>query len=83
VVTVGSAGQRLADLPHVGSYDHAEGEEWVVPVAWQQTRPRSSAFKVPGLFANQNSATRLRNTFTLDARLWQVSTDLVGLEERA
>lgn len=71
----GGMEQRLADLPLEGSYDHADGEEWVVPVAWQQARPRSQAFKEPGLFANQNSAARLRNKFTLDALVREFDLD--------
>jgi hypothetical protein len=50
-----------------GTYSHANGEEeWVIPVDWQRTVPRTEAFSEPGLFANQNSACRLRNRFTLD-----------------
>ena len=59
--------QLLADQPLKGTYRHADAsEEWVVPVRWQTTRPRADAFTAPGLYANQNSATRLRNQFTLD-----------------
>ncbi|MBI1377785.1 MAG: hypothetical protein GC157_09935 [Frankiales bacterium] len=56
------AGQRLR-----ASYSHANGEdEWVLPVNWLQTRSRSEAVWQKGMFANQNSATRLRSSFTLD-----------------
>jgi hypothetical protein len=63
---------KLADEPLEGSYHHQElpdGEdnlEYVVPVRWLNTRGREDAFKVTGLFANQNSATKLRNKFTLE-----------------
>lgn len=50
-----------------GNYSHSNGEEeWVIPVDWQRTVPQTEAFSEPGLFANQNSACRLRNRFTLD-----------------
>lgn len=75
VLTISGLEQRLASLPLEGRYVHADGEEWFVPVAWQETRPRSHAFKVPGLFANQNSAARLRNKFTLDALAHEFDLD--------
>ncbi|WP_240772325.1 endonuclease NucS domain-containing protein [Nocardia sp. CS682] len=40
--------------------------EWVLPVRWHKTVTRDSAFRKPGLFANQNSACNLRNQFTID-----------------
>lgn len=50
-----------------GNYEHPNGEEeWVIPVVWNKTLARNEAFTEPGLFANQNSACRLRNKFTLD-----------------
>lgn len=50
-----------------GSYTHANGEdEWVIPVQWEKTVPREQAFWEKGMFANQNSACRLRSQFTLD-----------------
>ena len=50
-----------------GNYQHPNGEaEWVIPVQWGRTVSRSEAFSEPGLFANQNSACRLRSRFTLD-----------------
>lgn len=71
-VTVDDAPQQLADLVMKGNYTHGplpDGEdssEYVVPVAWHQTRSRSDAFWVKGMFANQNSACKLRNAFTLE-----------------
>ena len=58
--------RRLADLPLAGNYVSAGGDEWVVPVRWIKHRPREKAFWKTGMFANQNSATKLRNRFTLD-----------------
>lgn len=37
-----------------------------MPVAWISTRPREQVIRKKGLFANQNSACKLRNQFTLD-----------------
>jgi len=53
-----------------GTYVHANGEEeWVVPVEWLKVLPRTEAVWEKGMFANQNSACRLRNRFTLDRLL--------------
>jgi hypothetical protein len=54
-----------------GTYHHnnneAEGnEEYVVPVRWTAVRPREQAVWETGMFANQNSACKLRNRFTLE-----------------
>lgn len=40
--------------------------EYLVRVAWEKTLPASEAIWEKGMFANQNSACRLRNKFTLD-----------------
>jgi hypothetical protein len=66
--TVDLDGQQhhLADLPLNGNYVYASGDEWVVPVRWLKHQPREKAFWKTGMFANQNSATKLRNRFTLD-----------------
>lgn len=50
----------------IGNYKHDVGEEWMIPVKWENTRPRTEAFWEKGMFANQNSACRLRNRFTLE-----------------
>jgi len=71
-VTVDGESRPLAQLSLTGNYTHAalpDGEdsgEYVVPVDWHQTRARSDAFWVRGMFANQNSACKLRNQFTLE-----------------
>jgi hypothetical protein len=65
---------RLADQDLVGAYEHrstggaSEGDtdEWVVPVRWWVAQPAEDAFWVKGMFANQNSACKLRQEFTLD-----------------
>lgn len=64
---------KLADLPLVGSYRHGDegrpdaedDSEWMLPVEWSDTRPKENALWRKGMFANQNSAGRLRQEFTL------------------
>lgn len=63
---------RLVDLPLQGKYRHLEGgdteesAEYIVPVDWQAIKTREEAFWKQGMFANQNSACRLRNQFTIE-----------------
>ncbi|MFC8338292.1 hypothetical protein ACFUJX_15030 [Streptomyces rubiginosohelvolus] len=65
--------QPLSGLDLEGTYRHSDDDtdpdavEYVVPIKWLSTRVRSEAFKKPGLFANQNTACKLRNRATLDA----------------
>lgn len=40
--------------------------EWLVPVEWIRTVPQADAYWEKGFFANQNSACKLRQEFTLD-----------------
>ena len=70
---VGGAGdgQRLADQPLRGAYEHTQEQEdglteWSVPVRWIDTRPLEAAVWEKGMFANQNSACKLRQEFTLE-----------------
>ena len=57
-----------------GSYYHsgaretevAGDAEYIVPVRWIATRAADDAFWVKGMFANQNSACKLRQEFTLE-----------------
>jgi hypothetical protein len=71
VVFVDGGEQELAELPLEGNYHHGSDDEdtaeYVVPVEWAATRPRDEAVSERGLFANQNSACKLRNKFTIDA----------------
>ena len=46
--------------------DDPDISEWLVPVEWTVTRSIEEAFWVPGLFANQNTAAKLRNRFTIE-----------------
>lgn len=71
-VHVDSELRLLSSLPLRGTYAHdplpdgEDAEEYVVPVAWDETRDRADAVWVKGMFANQNSACKLRNQFTLE-----------------
>jgi len=71
-VTIDGQPRTLADLPLNGKYAHPplpdgeDAEEYVVPVAWHHTLNRQDAVWVKGMFANQNSACKLRNHFTLE-----------------
>ncbi|WP_226081027.1 PDDEXK family nuclease [Mycetocola spongiae] len=60
----------LHELPLAGDYGRAEDEdnaaEWVVPIEWTHAVPRERGFWRPGMFANQNTAAKLRNQFTID-----------------
>ncbi|GAB4079964.1 DUF91 domain-containing protein [Modestobacter muralis] len=72
VVTVDGEQVELASQVLEAGYTHqalSSGEdhrEYVVPVDWTITRPRSDAVWMRGMFANQNSACKLRNRFTLE-----------------
>ncbi len=65
---------RLADQELEGPYTHVPTEqvqsddvaEYVVPVRWIACRPKSDAYWEKGMFANQNSACKLRQEFTLE-----------------
>ena len=71
VLTVDGQEVPIRSLDLKASYTHPalpDGEddsEYVVPVAWDQTRSPADAVWVKGMFANQNSACKLRNQFTL------------------
>ncbi|WP_424448555.1 endonuclease NucS domain-containing protein [Microbacterium arborescens] len=70
-VDVNGAPTPLATQPLVGSYPHRDAQtddddEWVVPVEWIHTVSQKDAYWEKGLFANQNSACKLRQEFTLE-----------------
>lgn len=49
-----------------GNYVHANDEdEWVLPVTWISTISRAQAVWHKGMFANQNTGCKLRNSYTL------------------
>lgn len=71
MITFDGEPRKLSDQPLAGGYHHPAIEnedtaEYVVPVEWIITRPRELAMHKKGLFANQNSACKLRNRFTLN-----------------
>jgi hypothetical protein len=59
---------QFAQIPDLnGTYVYVSGEdEWVLPVKWIKTVPKAQAVRHKGMFANQNTAVRLRNSFTLE-----------------
>ena len=73
-VSVNGEWVRLADQELTANYrfsadgtrDSDDDAEYAVPVRWLITVPKSEAFWVKGMFANQNSACKLRQEFTLD-----------------
>ncbi|BDO43808.1 hypothetical protein CELD12_32980 [Cellulomonas sp. NTE-D12] len=78
----------LADQTLQGPYRHVEpGEpitddnaEYVVPVRWLRASPAERAYWEKGMFANQNSACKLRQEFTLDRLMSHFGVDDVGAE---
>lgn len=70
-VNVDGTNTPLTDLPLEGRYHHDGDEddntaEWAVPVEWTHTVPREQGFWKPGMFANQNTAAKLRQQFTIE-----------------
>lgn len=84
-VMMNGQSMKLADHKLVGNYHYAvngmsesdDEAEWILPVEWIDTRPKEGAFWRKGMFANQNSAGRLRQEFTLDliAQEFRISAD--------
>ena len=75
VVEMGGIQSKFSELALAGNYEHATGDgdegkdlrEYIVAVAWELTVPRSDGVWQAGMFANQNSACKLRSQFTIDA----------------
>ena len=73
-VTVNGEWVKLAEQQLVGPYRHGspgepvteENAEYVVPVRWLASHPKGQAYWEKGMFANQNSACKLRQEFTLE-----------------
>lgn len=81
VLEVDGEPRRFTDLDLKATYRH-EGDdqdetlsEYIVPVTWIRTVPRDRAFWTRGMFANQNSACKLRNKFTLEQLLQAFNLD--------
>ncbi len=71
VVPVGDSGLLDLDLEAPAmdrAFDDPERCEYVVRVRWEVAFAREDAFWIPGLYANENSVTKLRDEWTL-ARL--------------
>ncbi len=71
VVNVDGVATPLRELELAGTYRHDgdeadEAAEWVVPIEWIHTVPREQAFWKNGMFANQNTAAKLRQQFTIE-----------------
>lgn len=55
------------DAPNMGEdSENPELSEYLVRVEWIKTVPREQAYRVTGMFANQNTVCKLRNLFTLE-----------------
>ncbi len=68
---------RDLSAPKMGeNAEDPEKSEYLVRVKWIKTRDRQNAIWEKGMFANQNTACRLRNQFTLERLV-----DRFGLEE--
>jgi len=73
-VTVDGVEVPLATQPLTGIYTHGgpsepqsdDRAEWVVPARWFEAVPAEQAYWEKGMFANQNSACKLRQEFTLE-----------------
>ena len=71
-VDVDGVPRPLTEVPLTGSYrvDVPEDErEWLLPARWERAVPRSQADWEQGMFANQNSAARLRGNVTIEGVL--------------
>lgn len=72
VLEIGGVTQKFRSLSLQGKYEHQQVDgdvdtaEYIVPVEWIDTVALEDAVWRPGLFANQNSACKLRNQFTID-----------------
>lgn len=81
LVEVNGVETTLQSLPLAGSYrnedeEEDENAERVVPVEWFKTVPRGQAVWKNRMFANQDTAARLRQTFSIE----QVTREL-GLDD--
>jgi len=69
-IDVDGEATKMSELPLHGTYRHAgvgdDLDEYIVPVSWIETRDHEHAIWEKGFFANQNSACKFRNQFTLE-----------------
>ncbi|WP_188043942.1 PDDEXK family nuclease [Changpingibacter yushuensis] len=71
MVEVNGTPVPLQELDLKGTYDHGgdgsdDSVEWAVPVEWVHAVPRKQALWKNGMFANQNTAAKLRQQFTIE-----------------
>jgi len=71
VVEVDGHTKPILEAPHAAAgmanfADDDEKCEWMVGVDWIRTVPRDKAVWEKGMFANQNTVTKLRNSFTIE-----------------
>jgi hypothetical protein len=82
VLIVGGVETKMAHLPLAESYQHHtdvdDNDEFILPVDWTTTVDRSEAVWEKGFFANQHSACKLRNRFTLDGLARRFRLDIWG-----
>lgn len=66
----GDVSEKMEYLALQGTYRHdddaEDNDEYIVPVEWTETLDRKDAVWKKGFFANQNSACKLRSSFTLE-----------------
>ena len=63
--------------------DDPDRREYLVRVDWLRARTREHAFWKPGMYANQNSVTRLRQRFTLEELILEFKLEPGNNGERA
>jgi hypothetical protein len=71
VVEVDGYSKPILEAPHeaigmANFLDDDEKCEWMVGVDWIRTVPQSKAVWEKGMYANQNTVTKLRNSFTIE-----------------
>jgi len=84
VVTVDGVERKLSEIDLVGNYRHPNDEEddnaeWFAPLRWGTIMSREHAVWKPGMFANQNSACKLSNKFTVE--LLEEAFGIASLDE--
>ncbi|MEV4347753.1 endonuclease NucS domain-containing protein [Actinoplanes sp. NPDC049596] len=69
-LVVDGQSRKMTELDLTSGYRHLgsgpDRDEYIVPVEWDKTLDHANAIREKGLFANQHSACKLRNRFTLE-----------------
>jgi hypothetical protein len=66
IAATGLLGEDLEAPAMDRGIDDPDRCEYVVRVRWEVALEREQAFWIPGLYANENSVTRLRHEWTLE-----------------